>query len=473
VSVEQGIQPTGTVSGNSTAVLRRRIARGSVWVFAGKVVASSLGLAVNAYLARLLPRGELGVYFVVFSTAMFTSTLAGLGLDRPVVRLVAASLGTGRPARARRTVELVFALGALGSLAAAAVLMLGLGRFLADVIYDSPALAGVIGGLAAWVAALTFQTLVAESFRGFQRYGLATISDGLLGNVVLFFALLGLWLAGTHVTLDTAVLLSVGATGLGALAMGVLLARRIRRLPSGDDLNAGRVLSISWPLLITNAALYLVGWGIDLWVVAAFRPPSDVALYGAAAKLVFFIAVPNLILNQVVPPFVAQLHAQGRTRELEYVLRSVATVASVPAFLMLAVFVLGGRPIMELLYGHFFGQGALVLAILCCGRLISVAAGPCTNTLTMTGYQRTIMVITITTGAASVLGGIALVHVFGIAGVAISTSTGQLLQNLLALTYVKRKLGVWTHLRFSLEPLRDTAATVREALHGRQARQQA
>jgi O-antigen/teichoic acid export membrane protein len=453
------------------AELRRRVARGSAWVFAGKVAASSMGVVVSALLARLLPHGGLGVYFLVFSTANFASTVSALGLDRAVVRLVAASRATGEPQQARHATVLVFRIGAASAFVSAAVLVLGLGQFLADDVFHSAALAGVVVGLAAWLVAMTIQSLVAETFRGFQRFGLATVSDGLLANVLLLVALAVVWASGANLTVSSAVATSVGATSVAIAVMGVVLIRRVQRLPrGGEGVATGDVMRIAWPLLISNAGTYFVGWGIDLWIVGAFLDKTDVALYGAAAKLVFLVAVPNLIILQVVPPIVAQLHAQGRTDDLEYVLRSVATLALVPAAIMLAAFLTLGGPIMSVTYGHFYRNGASVLAILCLARMVGVAAGPCANTLMMTGHQRTMMWITVGVAVASVASGIVMVHLFGTVGVASSTCLGQILQNGLALVFVHRRIGIWTLARPSLDPLRDAILTGREAVDRRRGR---
>ena len=445
------------------AALRRRLARGSALVFVGKVGASTMGIAINALLARLLPEKQLGVYFLVFSTATFASTIAALGFDRAVVRLVAVSMAKRSPGRAREAALLTFRIGAAGSLLTSAVLLIGGGRFLSDVF--GPAFGGVTVGLAAWAIALTFQTLVAETFRGFQRYGLATISDGLVANAFVLAVFALLFLSGSHVTLARAVTLTVALTSLALVGTGCLLLRRTRRLPGGTHvLQTGEVASLAWPLLVTNAAMFCLSWGVDLWTVGAFRPHQEVALYGAAARLVFFIAVPNLIMLQVVPPITAQLHAQGRYKALEHVLRSIATLATVPAALVLVIFTAAGGLVMSAVYGPFYRQGASVLAVLCLARLLAVAAGPCGSTLMMTGHQRAMMFITIVCGAFSVLAGIGMVFTFGMVGVAVSTCLGQILQNALMLTFVKRRLGIWTHARLSLEPLREVLRTAHEVV---------
>jgi O-antigen/teichoic acid export membrane protein len=96
-----------------------------------------------------------------------------------------------------------------------------------------------------------------------------------------------------------------------------------------------------------------------------------------------------------------------------------------------------------------------VLAILSCARLVAVCTGSSGATLMMTGHQRTMMAITVTTGVASLTAEILLAPTYGITGVAAATCAAQIMQNTLQLIYARLRVGIWTHARFSLEPLRE------------------
>ena len=189
-------------------------------------------------------------------------------------------------------------------------------------------------------------------------------------------------------------------------------------------------------------------------MVGHFRPATDVALYGAASRLVFFVATPFIIVSQVVPPIIAELYARGEKEQLESSLRSISTLAGIPAALVLIVFVVAGGFVMEVVYTPFFREGATVLAILSCARLVAVCTGSSGATLMMTGHHRTMMVLTVATGIVSVTAEILLAPRYGITGVAAATCAAQTMQNMLQLTFARVRVGIWTHARFSLEPLR-------------------
>ena len=234
-------------------------------------------------------------------------------------------------------------------------------------------------------------------------------------------------------------------TGLSILVGGGLLR------PQGGDARAGWEPAcppdglIAWPLLIVNVLTFLVGTGVDLRrMISSFRPQSEVALYGAASRLVFFVATPFIIASQVVPPIIAELHARGEKEHLERSLREVATLAGIPASMVLIAFLFFGGPIMGFVYGSFYSQGAVVLAILSTARLYAVVTGNSGALLMMTGHQRTMMTITAVSAAVAIALELLLVQRFGMVGVAVGTLIAQTLQNSLQLWFGKRRLGIWT-----------------------------
>jgi O-antigen/teichoic acid export membrane protein len=105
-------------------------------------------------------------------------------------------------------------------------------------------------------------------------------------------------------------------------------------------------------------------------------------------------------------------------------------------------------PILDLVYGSYYREGAAVLALLSIGLLASVCAGSCGITLAYTGHQKILMVITITSSAATLIAMFAAVKPYGIVGVAMAKAAGQILQNGIVLLVVKQKTGMWTHVGF-------------------------
>lgn len=435
--------------------LRQRILRGSAWVMGGKIATIFLSIAINGLIARLLPKPQVAVYFQTITLVVVGSTIAQLGLDRAAVRFVAGSLAAHQPGRARATIRTVFLYGVVASLVLALALLLGVGTWFARIVSpaDPAILSGVIPIAAGWLFVTALQSLLVETFRGFQRFDLSTVLDALLVDVLTAAIFGALYLAHRHPSLSDLVLLSTVTTGVAVLIAAAFMLGRVRRLSGPGEIAQREIFSFAWPLLITNLAILLLGNGVDLWVMGPYVAPAVIASYGAATRLLVFVATPFLIVQGVTPPIVAELHAQGRKADMERALRAVATLAGIPSFLVLLVFVFFGQAVMGLVFGTPYRDGATILIILAVARLIGIWTGSCSVALMMTGHQRVTMYVAVAGGITSVVGGILVAPHLGAVGVASVTGAAQVLQNLVQLLLARRLVGVWTHIQLAPRPV--------------------
>jgi O-antigen/teichoic acid export membrane protein len=437
---------------SSVELIRRRLLSGGTWALSGRVALVFTGLATNALLARLLTPAELGAYFLAFSMVGILASLGALGLKHAVVRFVAESVGLRQYERARRSIKIALVYGSLGAVAVSLTYLFFGGR-LASSLFNSPALAAVAGVTSGWILISALQALLVETFRGFHdiritiTLGGVADGNGVLTGGVLSLSLLVLFLFRGEAGLAVVMLLGIVSGGVSTLLAALLLRRRVVSLPqssSDEKLWVGEMMNVAVPLMVTNLSIFALGQA-SIWVVGALLGPQEVALYGAAFRLMRYVAVPLQIANMVAPPLIAELYAQGRIEQLQRTVRAVATTAAIPAILPLAAFILFGGPIMGLIFGGYYREASVPLALLSLGQIVSVWAGSCEQALMMTGHQTTMMAIVVITGLFMVLGGIWAAQHYGIAGVAGVVAGGLVLRNIVTLLIVRRKVGVWTH----------------------------
>jgi O-antigen/teichoic acid export membrane protein len=447
----------------SRRLLKRRLLSGGVWAFGGKILVAIAGLVSSALLARLLTPQALGTYFLAYSILNVGTSLGALGLSGTVVRLVAQGMGLNLFGRVRRVISVVLGVGTLGALGVGIAYLL-FGDDLAEAVFNAPALAAITGLVAGWLVVGTLQDLLGETFRGFNDIRLYSILGGQAGGgttgvatlALLTVSLFLLWLVNGQATLATVVLLAICSGAATALVAGWLLHRRVMKLPP-QAMDEGRkadtkkvlreALSISLPLLIVTL-LMMVNTQGAVWTIGAFLPQGELALYGAANRLVSVVTMPLAIVTAITPPLIAEMYFQGNREHLEHALRNTATLTGIPAFLASMVCIFFSSPILDLVYGNYYREGAAVLALLSIGLLANVCAGSCGITLAYTGHQKMLMVITITSSAATLIVMFAAVVPYGIVGVAMVRAAGQILQNGIVLLVVKRKTGMWTHVGF-------------------------
>jgi O-antigen/teichoic acid export membrane protein len=190
----------------------------------------------------------------------------------------------------------------------------------------------------------------------------------------------------------------------------------------------------------------------DLWILGAFRSQEEVAIYGAAARVVLLTAMPLQIANVVVEPLIAEMYAQDRKQSLERMLRASATLIGAPALLVVLTLILAGGPILDLIYGEFYRGGAAVLMLLSLGQAVSVWTGSCGSTLGITGHQSTLMIIVAICGAITIVAELMVAARYGAIGVAAIAAGGLAVRNLGVLVATRYAVGMWTHIRFALLP---------------------
>jgi O-antigen/teichoic acid export membrane protein len=440
--------------------LKRHLVTGGAWVVVGKTVTAGSGLIVRALLSRLLTPEEFGVFAKAFSLVLVASMLSQLGLHQAVVRFVAEWMGAGRVARARAVVGLVYRYALLGVVGAMALLLLGPGAWLARDLWHSELLAGSMGAVSAWFAFKSFEVITSETFRGFKDLRWAATFGGAISGLLNVAVLLVLWKASVDTGLGLALRVIAASTALSLLIGLIVLRRKLRPLATGESVPPAEVFSIAVPLWINGLVTYLLLQS-DIWILGAFIPDDELAIYAAAAYVVALVSQSLILVNLVVPPFIADLYARGERGRLERILRTTATLAGLPAFAVLLAFIVFGKPILGWVYTEHYRAGAIVLALLSVGKMVNVLTGSCGVALAMTGHQKILMRITLVTAVLTIGGNLLVVKDYGTVGVAAVVCGGTIVQNLAMWIATRRVAGLWTHMA------RPSTAAVRELIRRR------
>ncbi|WP_394172444.1 oligosaccharide flippase family protein [Guptibacillus hwajinpoensis] len=451
-------------------VAKRLLSHG-VWAMAGKFGTVFLSLLVNSLLARILSPKEVGIYFLLFSIVTFGSYIGMLGLRQTVVRLIAENLN--EPDRVRILVKRILKIGLVGALGFAVFFVIFF-QSIATSVFNMTIVMPIVVLVSVWIFIDIFQQIISEGFRGFHNIKFASIFGGFLSSLMLVISLFLIYFLGES-RLITVVGLMVISLLTSVTIAGWLFKRQVKSvretdpaltLPSLETISYKGILGVSMPLLIFTVTAFFL-YQSDLWIVGAFGSEEEVAIYGAAFRLVLLVSMPIVIADMITPPLIAQMNAQNKLKEIEGTLRSVSTIASIPAIAVIIVFIAGGQLILGLIFGEFYKGGAVILSILCIGQFFNVIAGAAGSTLMMTGNQKAIMYITLFSSVLMIGGSILAVQKYGPTGVAVVKSAGLLLQNFLMIVITKRKLGIWAHMKWitklSLPKKEDSYKVEREA----------
>jgi O-antigen/teichoic acid export membrane protein len=436
-------QPGATSGGTS---LRRKLVGGGAWAVAGKGATFGVNFVIAAMVTRLLSLSDSGAYQLAQSVVLAAAMVARLGLDTNVVYLVSSALAGESPGRARRAVRTVMVLGALSIAATTAVLSFGGAAWLGTHLFRS-GLSHIGLAIGVWTAAVAGQILLSEAFRGFHAIRDAVLHGGVIAGVLNLAGFIVLAGSEGHVSLAACAWVTAGSTAVAAVVAGGALFLRVQRLgPIAplDGYDYGDVLRRSLPVLISNTMTFVLT-NVHLWVVGAYLPDSEVALYAMPARLVTLVGVTFIIANQVLPPIIGELAARGDKPLMERTLRGTAFAVGVPAMAVVFVFMVAGGPILRIAFGPAYERGAAVLAVLCIGQVANILTGSSLFALLMTGHGVAAMWISGTMGLLAVAACLFAVKSWGALGVAYAVSAVIVVQQLITLLAARRLVGVWTH----------------------------
>jgi O-antigen/teichoic acid export membrane protein len=443
------------------AALFAQLLSGSRWALVGRCGAVAALMLMNALLTRILGPEEVGAFFLIFSVVVVAASLSQLGLPVAIVNLVGDAVGRHRWGRARAAIRATL-WSASGAIAAASLLMLALGPALGRHIFHSEMVSAAMTIAAAWLAVRGIQTLLAEVFRALKDLRAATIHSGLLSTIVAVLAFAVIWRTAGQISLAEALWVSIASSVVDVILSAAILRSRLARLEhDSSSTTISEIMRTAWPLW-GALIVWTLGRENDVWVLGMFRPPQEVALYGAAVRLAALASMPLMVVNAVVPPFIAELHGRHQLSELELMLRATASAALVPTLCVLACFMFEGRHALAALYGPFYASANGVLLIAGFSAFTDVATGACGLALMMTGRGNQVLLISLAGSLLALAIKLILVRRLGGVGVAAGAAIGFTAQNLAMLLVAKRDLGIWT----SVLSITDSAFAARLFLAG-------
>ena len=432
--------------------LSRAAASNVGWALAGRVAGIAASVLTSALLARLLTQDDLATYLLAGSAALFAAMLARVGMKQVLVVAVARSLTQARPELARGAITAALKITTIGAAVVSSALYLLVIPWLARSVLNNPRFLQVNLLISLWMMVLAYQTPVAESFRGLNMLRPASVTDGPLPNLLLALALIYVIVMYGQLALSSAIVLSVAAGGAAVSLMYMRLWKRLQELGAAAESQVVPMLKAGAPMLLTAIAASALSHA-SLWIAGALLPLESVAVFGVAVKLVVAVFVPLTIVDAAVQPLLAGELARGRETLAQRLLSGIASLAAVPALMVLVAFLCAGDSIVKVIYGSAYESASMLVIILSVGQTINVLTGPCGTVLIAAERGGEVLAITLLTGVAAIVITIAAASTFGVVGLASGVSFGTALQNAALWAAARRRTGLWTHATFRWEAL--------------------
>jgi O-antigen/teichoic acid export membrane protein len=457
------------------------LASRAAWVVGCRIVGILATLAGNVLAARLLGPAEFGAYLLVTTVMALGSVLGMAGQNEAGLRFISESLALGRFKLARAYLARVLAIAALASLAAALAVALSMALFQSQTgRFHDPALLIVL--TAVGVIALSGQQIAAESLRGYHDLRLASLfsggqTGGPISNLLFLCGLIiaALMLQTTDARVAVALVVAsilltvpIAVSALVLVSRATLSAadRTFEALPSE---RRNELMAVGGTLLLSQLFAF-ASQQIDIWLGGALLAPHDLGLYGVAKRSLLLAAMPVQMATLAVVASIPRLHAQGRFKQIERVVRGAAFWAAIPSLAALLLLTIAPGFMLQAIFGGSYAGAAPVVLVLVIGNLALVLFGNPSPVLAMTGRHRQVVAVNFAAVVALFITGTLGARLYGATGLAVGSAVSLIVQNGLLWWMARRELGVWTHVGFvapanqaaNFRPLSEPAATLED-----------
>ncbi len=448
----------------------RRIARSGGLNVLGAGFGALTGFGLTLVLTNALSQGAAGTVFATTSLFLIVTAVVQLGTESGMVRWLPVMVATGRTVR----------VGAV--LRAGLVPVLALSGLVAGAVFaTAPVVAQLVSdpdqhdvvttqvrilGLFLPVAACLNVVLAAT--RGLRTVRPTVLVESVGRSTLQLLAVAAVAVLGARA--DVVVLAWAGPYLFALLAAVVWLLALLRRLvrdrdagdldevdplaDPGTDLTATDLTATD----LDGAGTWRRFWGYtgpravatvaqtvlkraDVVMVAALRSPSEAAVYAAASRFVTLGQVGVQALQQALSPQLSAMFARDDrdgAREVYQVTTLWSIVMAWPVYLACAVL----APVVLVVFGEGYTQGAPVVVLLSLAMLVAVASGSVDTVVLMSGRSMLSLTNTLVTLVINVVLNLILIPPFGLVGAGVAWAVAIVVRNVLPLVQIRRALGM-------------------------------
>ncbi|UYG06067.1 lipopolysaccharide biosynthesis protein [Halomonas sp. M4R1S46] len=213
-------------------------------------------------------------------------------------------------------------------------------------------------------------------------------------------------------------------------------------LQSGDELTTRQEFVTSSRAFFVMSLAQFMQTVLSVLIAGMLLSSADLGLFKSAERTALLINFILMVINAVLPPRFATLYRQGNFLGLNDLARKGVLLGLALASPMLLVCLLVPHWVFGL-FGAEFTQGANLLRIIAVAQLVNVATGSVGFLLNMTGHEKLMRNIALSCNALGLALFFILIPLLGALGAALALAMVLVLQNLTALVFVWRKLGIW------------------------------
>lgn len=419
------------------ALIRTFIARG---------IAAFGGIFLGVVLGRLYGPEGVGVFALAQSVLLGAGILARYGLNNTLMRYVGRDyespyVGTYLKWACRKA-------GVLSLVAAFAVFYMHKGIAWA---FNTPELSSVLVGVAVAIPAFTLSFVLSGFMKGIRKPATANLlENGAVSLVAACGILLWHWLsngsqiavAGWGLAIAAWLVFGQGVCQAWRWLSAHLHFRDRRQQSEYEIVHSTEFSRTSRAFLVMSLAQFMQQV-VCVLIAGAMLSNADLGLFKSAERMALLISFILMVINAVFPPRFASLYHRGDIQGLSRLARQGALLGvlmAAPLLLVCLVFpawVLGW-------FGQGFNEASTLLRIIAIAQLVNVATGSVGFLLNMTGYEKLMRNIALLCNVVGIMLFVLFILLWGAVGAAVGLASILVVQNIVMLFFVWRKLGICT-----------------------------
>jgi O-antigen/teichoic acid export membrane protein len=416
------------------------ILTGSFWALSARVASTGLGLVATIIIARVYGADVIGIVAVLNSFLMLATIFTVMGTNTSLLRLIPEHLVKYSPTSAfkvyRKTQFMVIMLslftGTLFFICAALI---------ATKVFSKPHLSFYFALSSVFVVFKSLMMLNTQAIRGVRLIRIFALMLVLpQGFNLLILIFLGFFWPSR----DVPVYALLGGFAMTGIMGWLIMEYAFRQKMQPEDLihimSVRKILSISLPMLMTATMTFVIAQ-TGVIMLGMFRSEAEVGYYAIAVKLATLTSFVLNAINSMAGPKFSELFHSKKMDELFYVAKRSAKLIFWATAPILLGFVILGKPVLHITFGHEFTVAYPALVLLVLGQFVHSISGATGLFMNMTGNQNVFRNIVFVAAATNIGINLLLIPQYGTYGAAIAAMISLMIWNITTLYYIKMKFG--------------------------------
>ncbi len=393
-------------------------------------------------LARILSVKDFGIYILAFTTLTVLTVPVSLGLPNLITRYISKyEVYKDKPAIKGLLIKtnLFVAVSCL-----VAYVLVFVSYFIwwkkYDIIFTETFIYALIG-----LPFIALGSLRSAALRGLKFVVLGQLPDTFLRNFLFFLGIAFFALVGYNLTPQSAILLLTAATIIsffvGYYFLQIKLLNSLKHIK--PTFKSKEWLKESIPFTLTSGIEVIKSKSLT-YILAIFGSLEAVAIFEIATRSSALISFTLDGLNSAVAPYISSAFEKKNMESLQRIVTKTTRIVFVFALPVALVFIIGGRPLLDFLYGMEYSVAYWPLVILCLGHLVNAFTGSAGIVLNMTGHQGYLSKNLAVMMVLMLISSIPLVLKYDVLGASIAFSAIFILQNITWVLYIRKNIGINT-----------------------------